>query len=504
MIGKVFSIFVWSILFLQLSAQEMLGVMNSNFTGVVSAVINPANTANSGQVINFNLAAGDLFISSNYIYIHRKDYGFLKIFKVNIMDPQYLYVYDYPSTNYRDSLYYFDYFKNSKLRNFYFKGRIAGPSVMYHKGRHAFSFITGFRNNTSVVKLPSDLANFIYRGMQFLPQQSTTYSSPGVIRFTALSWGEIGLGYANNIHKDHHYELDAGLMVKALLGFGGGYGIIDNVTYMIPNIDSIYFYELNGSVGFSLPFNTANNSAAIDPLIKGKGLSIDIGISYIKFNQRSDRKKKTPVWLEGIKQDYLYKAGLSMIDMGMIRFNKLVQVHEYNNVNNVLWSGLRTFNPTSLQEILRSASYHLLGDSSASLTSQQKISICLPSAISAQFDYNFGNNLFVNATYVQGIRMGRVAVRRSALIAVTPRYETHYFEVNLPFSFYDYRDPQIGLVIRIFNLVIGTEKLGTFFHLTDLNGMDIYFAVGFNLVPKAASLSGGCDTYENYKRYQKK
>ena len=500
---RTFSMVFFFILFQQLQAQEMLGVMNSNYTGIAGAIINPANTASSELSLNINLLAGDIFISSNYIFIHKKDYGFLKLFKVNIMDPQYLYIYDFPATNYHDSVYYFDYFKNSKLKNIYFNGRIAGPSVMYHTGRHAFSFITGLRNNISVVKLPGDLANFFYRGMQFRPQQSNSYSS-GVIRFTELSWAEIGLGYANTIHKDFDYELNAGIMVKGLLGLGGAYGVIKNVTYMIPNIDSIYVTKLNGSVGFSLPFNASNNTAAINPLIKGTGASMDIGVSYIKFNQRSDRNKKTSVLLEGIKQDYLYKAGISLIDVGMINFNKLVQVHEFNDVNNKLWSGLRTFNPNNFQQILQSASFNLLGDSTASLTSKQKITIWLPTALSAQFDYNFGNNVFVNATFLQGIRLGTVGVRRSALISVTPRYEVRYFEVNMPVSFYDYRDPQIGLAIRIFNLVIGTEKLGTFLHVTDVNGMDLYFALGFNLSPKTRSHSSGCDSYENYKRYQTK
>jgi hypothetical protein len=420
------------------------------------------------------------------------------------MDNQFLYTYDYPASNYNDSVYYYDYFKNSKPRNVYFNNRIVGPSVMYHKGRHAFSLVTALRTSTSVVRLPTDLANFIYRGMQFRPQQSITYSSSGPLRLAVLSWAEIGLGYSNTIHQDYAYQLDAGIMVKALLGLGGAYATINNLTYMIPNHDSIYVNQMTGSIGFSLPFNTANNTAAISPLIKGTGMSADLGVLYMKFNQRADKDKKLPPLLEGTKKDYLYRAGLSLIDLGWIRFNDLVQVHEFNNVQNALWSGLSGFTPTNFNQILQSASYNLLGDSAASLTTQTKISIWLPTALSAQFDYNFGNNLFVSATFVQGIRIGNAGIRRPALIALTPRYETRYFEVNLPFSFYDYHDPQIGLAIRIFNLVIGTEKLGTFVNLTDVNGMDFYFSIGFNLSPKTSSHSSGCDTYENYKRYQTK
>jgi hypothetical protein len=82
------------------------------------------------------------------------------------------------------------------------------------------------------------------------------------------------------------------------------------------------------------------------------------------------------------------------------------------------------------------------------------------------------------------------------------------WEVNLPLSLVDFRDPQIGLAFRIYSLTIGTEKLGTFFNLTDVRGLDLYFALGFNLSPGSKDWkykrpkSGPCDSYENYERYR--
>lgn len=504
MYTKQFILWSFVILYtLEGRTQETLGIVNSNFNGVLTGIINPANISNSELKLNINLIGGDAFLSSNYIYIHKKDYSFLKPFNVNIMSDAFLYVYDYPATNYVDSVYYYDYYKNTKPRNFYFNNRIMGPSVMYHHGNHAFSLVTGLRTNLSVVNVPADLANFIYRGMQFRPQQEKDFAAPSVIRMGMLSWVEIGLGYANTFRRNYDFQMDAGVTAKFLLGLGGSYSYINNLNYMIPNADSIYVNKLNGTLGFSLPFNTADNTVASQPLFKGKGFSIDMGFSYMKFNQKTDRNKKLPSYLEGTKKDYLYRAGISLLDVGFITFTNLVQVHAYENVQNALWSGLKSFNPTSFNQVLQAASYNLLGDSAASLTDQTKLTIWLPTALSGQFDYNFGNNLFVNATFIQGLPLGKAAISRPGLIAITPRYETRYFEVNLPISLYNYQDPQLGLAIRIFNLVVGTEKLGTFINLTDVNGMDVYFSLGFNLDPKPKSKGQGCDTYENYKRYQK-
>ena len=132
----------------------------------------------------------------------------------------------------------------------------------------------------------------------------------------------------------------------------------------------------------------------------------------------------------------------------------------------------------------------------------------LPTAVSAQFDYNFGNNIFINATYLQGIRLGKPGVKRETLLAITPRYETPLWEVNLPISIVDFKHPAVGLSVRVYNLVIGTDKLGTIFNLTDIRGLDLYFSLGINLDPTVSQgkyrsyKSNKCESIQEYKRYQ--
>jgi hypothetical protein len=206
------------------------------------------------------------------------------------------------------------------------------------------------------------------------------------------------------------------------------------------------------------------------------------------------------------KDDYRFRAGISMVDAGQIKFTQSVQVNKFSNVTNRIWPGLIGFHATSIQQFFRSASFNMLGDSLASLTDQSYFRIWLPTALSAQFDYNFGNGLFVNATYIQGIPLGKPAVRRETMLAVTPRYETRIWEVNLPLSLLDFKHPAIGLAVRIYSLVIGTEKLGTLVNLTDIRGIDLYFSLGINLNPKTGigkqSKGNGCESIREYKRYQ--
>ncbi len=490
------------------NAQEMLGIVSGNHAGVNGSLVNPANMGYQRQFINVNLLGGDFFLNSNYLYIHKKDYNFLRLFSVNINDPQYLYVYQYPEFQFTDSLHFVDYKKITSLKRLYANTRILGPSLMIHYGNHAFSLITGFRNNVSVDKLTYNTANFIFRGMDFAPQHNITYSE-GPYQVSFLSWIELGLGYAYTFLSGQNRNVTAGATFKGLLGTGAAYGALNNTAYHVPNSDTIYFDELNCTFGFALPTDYAGgNALTLDPLIKGTGWSVDFGINWLQKTGRATRNAANRKERDAQDEDYRFRAGLSMIDLGRITFDKNVQVHEFNNVTNEQWTGLRSFHTTSIQHFMRSASHNLLGDSLASLTNKSAFSVWLPTALSLQFDYNFGHSVFANMTFVQGIKLGNPAVRRATMLSVTPRYETPLWEVNLPLSLVDFRDPQIGLSFRIYCFTIGTEKLGTLINLTDVRGVDLYFALGFNISPGSNDWKykhsdyGPCDSYENSNRYR--
>ncbi len=495
--------------FSYLHGQEMLGVVNSNYSIVNGMLINPANASMNKHKLNINILAGDFFINSNYIFVNKKDYNFFKLFSLHPDDPKYMHIYDYPEYFYVDTVHYFDYFKNTESRRMYMNTRVAGPSVTLRIGPHAISLVTGFRNNFSGTRIPFDVANLIFRGQDFEPQHNITYDH-GKFTFAALSWIEVGIGYAYSFSLSDEQRLDIGITAKGLLGTGGAYGIVKDVNYMVPNNDSIYFNRMNATVGLDLPMDYATNAIVLNPLIRGSGFGGDIGINYIYSGGYTPPALSSIAKNQELEEAYLFRIGISLLDAGWITFNKMVQVHEFNDVSNRLWSGLSTFETGSIQHFLRSASQNLLGDSTASLTSQTSFRIFLPTATSLQLDYNIGWNVFVNATFVQGIPLGSPSVRRPALLAITPRFETSLYEINLPVSLLDFRDPAIGLAFRIYGLVIGTEKLGTFLHLTDVKGLDLYFSLGFTLDPKGKPPRSGrsrgapCEAYPDYRRYQKK
>ena len=64
--------------------------------------------------------------------------------------------------------------------------------------------------------------------------------------------------------------------------------------------------------------------------------------------------------------------------------------------------------------------------------------------------------------------------------SATIRYETPFFEVAFPYSFYDYYRHRIGVAMRFHGFFIGSDKLGTFVGNGDITGADFYLGLKVN------------------------
>jgi len=107
----------------------------------------------------------------------------------------------------------------------------------------------------------------------------------------------------------------------------------------------------------------------------------------------------------------------------------------------------------------------------------------LPTGLSIQFDRCLKPRWYLNMTAIQRVPMPMARVDRPNMLAATIRYETPFFEVGFPYSFYDYYRHRLGLAMRYHIFYIGTDRMGTFisdrFAGDDITGVDLYF--GFKL-----------------------
>ncbi|MCK5839009.1 MAG: hypothetical protein KAG99_04125, partial [Bacteroidales bacterium] len=312
------------------------------------------------------------------------------------------------------------------------------------------------------------------------------YSTQHNIRFpddnflaASLTWSEIGLSYARVIKCGYRNRFSVGATVKRLFGHAGVYLNGQTLDYLVDSTDGsgrldADIYSMDAEIGFSVPLDYSGNDINYqDNLTKGKGYSIDLGFTYQKREWQNSSKKSRKLCSQPY-EDYLYKIGVSLLDLGYIRFNENAEKHVFNDVSNYRWENINQFSPTSVDDMMRELSGRFYnGDSTSSLVSGD-FSFLLPTALSLQVDYHYKKDWYFNGTVIYPLLLGPAQIYRPPQLALAVRYETRGLEFNLPVILYRFSDPRIGFSVRFWNIIIGSDNLGGFFSLSDFTGLDIY------------------------------
>ncbi|MGB0888622.1 MAG: DUF5723 family protein, partial [Vicingaceae bacterium] len=208
----------------------------------------------------------------------------------------------------------------------------------------------------------------------------------------------------------------------------------------------------------------------------GKGWAIDLGFTYKKTLKHIDNYIPYSQRNGCRKSEYKYKIGVSILDLGYITNNSGANYGEIKRQFGV-WEDYSNNTIDNTNDINTK-----LNNSFGNIENQKNVyTAYLPTAISAQYDYNFENGFYVNATIVQNLSFfNQLGVNRQNLLAVSPRLELPRFEVSLPISLKKYQYPSVGLAFRFWNnIIIGTDRLLPLVKKQDLYGMDFYFGIKF-------------------------
>ncbi len=465
-IRRIVLIVFLGVVSVNIHAQEMLGLINSNYSGSNSVLINPSAILSSKLYADVNIVTANIFADNNFLYIHKEDYNLGLFLKKGAEFPEY-----------GDDNQSFDYYKNIKLKRFYTNLRVVGPSAFVVYNDWAFALQTQVRTVASGYRLPYDIATFGYNGLNYPPQFNTNYNNNGA-SVAGMMWGEIGISVAKTVHQWAYNKWSVGGTVKYLMGYSGAFVEADNLDYIVYNDSTTNVLNLNGKAGYSLPVDYGNNEVPIGPTFKGSGVAFDLGVTYVRTKNGHSKEYSAKI-CEQVHQDYLYKIGFSILDLGAINFNTNAQLHEYDNVNHY-WERIDTLSYSSINDLAQEISTRFYGNPDASLTAD-KVSIGLPAALSFQIDYHHYKQWYINGTFIYPIYFNNTYLKRPPQIALIPRYESSALEVNLPVSFYNFEELRLGLAVRFYFLTIGTDKLGSFFGLSDFTGADFYFSLKINL-----------------------
>jgi len=339
---------------------------------------------------------------------------------------------------------------------------------------HAFGITTAVRNVFSGHDIPYELANFLYLGLNYRPQHNINYQDNHPLTGAEMGWAEIGLSYAYRFYSRGYNSFSAGISVRRLFGLGGIYAHAHQLDYTVLNDSTLSIRNADIEFGLSLPLSYETNDIDLDKLFKGGGFGFDIGVTYQRLRNYHTQSYVTSFCAQRY-EDYLYRIGIALIDIGAIQFK--TNAKKYNIDNRAsYWDNLTDIKFRNINQMLDTISYKFYGNNTSALVAE-KFMLWLPSALSIQFDYHWKNYWYVNASLIYGFNLSGASLSRPSQLSITPRYEKKWFEASLPISLYDWYLPRIGLALRFYGFTIGTEKLGGFFNLSNFTGMDLYFSI---------------------------
>lgn len=447
-------------------AQEMIGFVQSNYNSLGGSLVNPSLLTNSKNYLEVNLITFDFFVWNDFAYIPSSDYNLWDA--IAGFDPP---VYDEKQNS-------FLYYRNRNRKNAFSNTRILGPSASYNYGKHGFALTTGFRYMVTANNVPWEMPVMGYEGLSYKPLQNVNFDDYN-FDFNTQGWMEIGLSYAYDVYQFIDEKVTVGVTLKGVWGYAGVTTQVNNIDYIVLNDSTLNFKNLNGQVGYAVPVDYETNDAPMnDPFFKGWGLGADIGVTYTKQRYVGSKRFNEPC--DQRYEDYNYRIGLSIIDIGAIRYKNNAQLHSFDDVS-AIWQNFDTISYDNVNQVVEELSDLFYGDPNASYL-DNRFSIGLPMAVSLQFDYHSKryNSLYIGAFWIQPIRFNLHTLRRPAELSLIPRYETKNLEFSMPITLLEYKYPRVGLSARFYFFTIGTEKLGTYLGIGDINGADFYFSIKFN------------------------
>lgn len=437
-------------------AQSQLGFHTDNYAGINAVQFNPAATATTPFSWDLNLSSAHLFLENNYAFFNPTTTNHLLNYVANeetiqlvpeIKDGQ-----EFPVNT-----IFVDYYRGSRKRFALGQSNLMGPSLYVRLSPYTtIGVTTAVKGQVSFQGLSDDLSYYT-----FVDKPTLEEFTVDKFKIGAMSWGEVGLNLAHTIETSDG-ELTIGATLKYLSAYNAGY-FINNKKFEAQKLpgDSL----LGSSISFEYAYtNTAIENVGILNESIGTGFGADLGVVYTYGGERDE---------------YIWKLGFSLMDLGVININNNAVYHKVETDFDAIVSKVAYENIQSVDDLAQAFSQEVLQDSTLSL-SGSSFKMGLPTAASVQFDYQVAQDIFVNATLVQGISLSKSTLPKGTMMGITPRIEKRWVGLALPVSTYNFNELRVGLAARLAFFTFGTDNLGSFVGKGDWNGTDFYVAVKVN------------------------
>jgi hypothetical protein len=426
----------------------------SNYSGIQSSLLNPASIADSKLAWDVNILSGGFVFDNDFLFIPKSTipaFGFGQIFKGAI----------------HANLFYprFDPQNPNKTYNFTYASDILGPSFQLTIAKkHTLGFTLSARTYSNVSHISGQLAQDAYTFLGEKDLWNTPFSANGT-RFNLAGWLDYGFHYATVVFSNSRYEVKGGITFKYLQGLAAAYVKSTRLNYIIQD-SAIAFTNTSLEYGRT-DWDSYRKVHGFGGLNHGHGFGADLGVELVRKSESSSGP------------GYLYKLGISLLDLGKINYNRNSDAYQLNasNVAFQSWDQAHISTNAELDRTLSAVFYD--GDSARSHVGNH-FTMNLPTAISIQADWNAYREFFLHAAIVQSTRNpNRPGAITPDVYELSVRYEKTWFDVSVPFSllYYGRLQPRIGVAARIYYFYFGMQSPWGILGLKDFDRMDLYAGV---------------------------
>lgn len=472
-------------------SQTFIGLQHSNLGGIHQSSLNPANIANSRHRIYVNGITAGFSFNNDYLRLNFP-FPFINLITGNVPVK---YQNSTGGLNFQDDWLKENINNKSKNLNLTLQTRVPGFMISLPKG-----FALGFQYKNTFSLQINDVAEPLARLARYgidSSRGSVSYSGPNQFQvgqtfgdnsFTVNmnAFGEVAVTIAKTIVSDNNLVLKAGVTPKLLLGYASGYIKNRGMLIKAAGTDTIVFGETDVEYGYTDPGNLANLSAVnldfLQSKLQGSGFGFDIGAAF-EYNPSGTKR------ITNGKNNYLFRGGVSIMDGGHITYSKnLKNTHITNTGGDKTliitpefadaWSDGQEKGIKYTDSVMRTIFQVDTGRTSF----QSK----MPATLNIQFDYNVFKMFYVGANFSQDLRGKKaIGMRKPSYVMLIPRMETKFFEVALPLGMMnDYRNPRLGIYLRIGPAFIGSDNLIGQLRGKDVYGLDLYFGLSMGINKK--------------------
>ncbi len=467
---KIYIIAVLSFLFFKSYSQDFLGISTGNFSGVSGVMLQPASIVDSRHKFDINLFSTSVNYSNNYFLVNRD--AILKFNKNSFND-----------------------YQTFKTRYLTEASLPTGERVFLNVNNRtqvplSFMATTGKKSaialniqSRSMIQgrgISQDLARMAYNGFYFPPLNNNTIDASG-FNLKALNWAEVGFTYGRVLYSSDKHFFKAAVTGKYLAGVASINMGSNDIRFSVNNDSSLNFntnrfdYNHNKNADFDMAFDK-NFSPDANAVGFDAGLVYEYRGNFQKFKYiRNDDEKSYLADRRDVNK-YIFKLGVSLLDVGMFRFQNPDNVNSFNaNITN--WN-LASANYNTIREFDTA-----LANRVVAIPGSRFYNAYLPAALSVQFDLRFVKGFYLNAMAYRPVNIGKDAGQRFnsyGFYTITPRWESRHFGVYIPYTISDknsltnYRGNLLGATVRMGPLFIGSSNLGTMLFNENLKAADVH------------------------------